>query len=64
METVKKVKIMSGLLALFVTAPIWYFLMYSILEKIGASELTWFLFWVYVPISLFVIVVSRLFDTD
>ena len=28
-------------------------LIYQILVRVNASELMWFLFWVYVPVSLF-----------
>jgi hypothetical protein len=48
----KGLKIFMGLLAVFVTAPIWYFLMYTILSAIHPDRLIWFLFWVYVPVGL------------
>ena len=59
-----KLKIASGLLALCVTLPIWFYLMYSALLANGASELAWFLFWVYVPVSFFVAGVGKLIDGD
>lgn len=39
-------------LELAVTLPIWFYVLYQILSAVGASELTWFLFWVYIPASI------------
>jgi hypothetical protein len=47
-------------LAVCVTMPIWYYLLYSILRLVGATELMWFLFWVYLPVNLLTHVLSRL----
>jgi hypothetical protein len=50
----------AGLLVgLFVTMPIWFYLIYRILSIVGADELTWFLFWIYVPATLFVRAVAE-----
>jgi hypothetical protein len=46
-------KTVSSLLALFVTLPIWYYLLYQILVRVNASELMFFLFWIYLPASIF-----------
>ena len=46
-------KIVGIVIQLFATLPIWFFLLYKMLESIQASELMWFLFWIYVP-SVFV----------
>ena len=40
------------LLSLFITLPIWYYLLYKLLVSTNASELMFFLFWVYVPTSI------------
>jgi hypothetical protein len=48
----KGLKIFTGLLAVCVTAPIWYFLVYTILSAIHPDRLIWFLFWIYVPVRL------------
>ncbi len=42
-----------ALLGLFVTLPIWYFLLYTILSAIHPDRLVWFLFWVYIPLGIF-----------
>lgn len=53
-------KILADLLGIFVVLPIWYYVLYQILSTIEATELTWFLFWAYVPASMFVVAVSKL----
>ena len=55
-------KLVSALLGLFVSAPIWYYLLYSILVRVNASELMWFLYWVYVPIGIFIAVLTRIVE--
>jgi hypothetical protein len=42
--------------------PIWFYLIYSILLAVDASELTWFLFWVYLPASALVSFIGSLID--
>lgn len=44
-------KVLNAVLNAFIVIPIWFYLLFKILEGINASELTWFLFWVYVPIG-------------
>ena len=39
-------------MGLFLVAPIWYYLLYQILIRVDASELMFFLYWVYVPVAL------------
>jgi len=50
---VKATKTIANLLGLLVVAPIWYWLLYQVLTRVQASELMWFLYWVYVPVALF-----------
>lgn len=52
----------SALLLVFVTTPIWYYLLYSILVAINATDLQFFLFWVYVPVSLLVSYVLKVME--
>lgn len=40
-------------IAVFITMPIWYFLLYTLLKAANVDRLCWFLFWVYIPFSLF-----------
>lgn len=50
-----------GLVAIFIQLPIWFYIIYSILIAINASELVWFLYYVYMPVSLFVHSIAQLF---
>ena len=59
MKLSEKVGCLLGVLAIFITTPIWYYLLYEILVYIHASQLMWFLFWVYLPVSIFVAVVAE-----
>lgn len=52
-------KIVAGLLGIFLTLPINIYLWYKVLSMIGATELMWFLFWVYVPVILLVSVIAK-----
>ena len=47
-----KIGCVLGILVIFIQMPIWYYLMYSILKSVEATQLMWFLFWVYLPLSL------------
>lgn len=53
-------KIISGILAVFVILPIWYYLLYKILIAINATELMWFLYWVYLPVGLLVSILQKM----
>ena len=54
--------IISALLAICVVTPIWFYLLFQILSAIDASELTWFLFWAYMPVAIFVQVVAKILE--
>ena len=60
----KKSKIITLLLGLFITGPIWYYLLYKILQGVNASELMWFLYWVYVPVAIIGGVIAKVSDDD
>ena len=53
-------KLVAGLLAIFVSLPIWFFLLYRILQSVNATELMWFLYWIYVPASLVIATMAKL----
>ena len=55
-------KKVAGILGLFIVWPIWYFLLYRILEAVNAAELTWFLYWVYIPASILASVLVQLVE--
>lgn len=56
----KKILIVAGLAGVLMVVPIWYFLLYTILSAIQPDRLVWFLFWIYIPASLFVQVVEKI----
>ena len=49
---------------MFISLPIWFYLLYKILEAVQASELMWFLYWVYLPANIFITHVVKLFGGD
>jgi hypothetical protein len=53
-------KVIAGLIALFITLPIWFYLVYMILVRVNASELMWFLYWIYVPTTLFINAMAKM----
>lgn len=57
-------KIITLIVGLLITGPIWYYLLYKILELVNATELMWFLYWVYLPIAIVMGVVAKLSDDD
>jgi hypothetical protein len=58
----KKVQIISGVLSVLVVIPIWYYLFYKILCAVQATELMWFLFWVYIPFAVISQILSRIVE--
>jgi hypothetical protein len=56
----KKAKTIGVLLSLFVTLPIWFYLLHSVLTYIGATDLEWFLYWVYVPVGILCTVIAKI----
>lgn len=57
-------KALVSLLSLLVVLPIWYYLLYQILVRVNASELMFFLFWIYVPVGIVSQWYYRLFDKE
>ena len=60
----KKLKIIQALIALLVSLPIWFYLLHEVLERVQATELMWFLFWVYVPVSIFATFIGKLIEGE
>ena len=52
------------ILSVVVVAPIWYYLLYQILVRVNASELMFFLYWVYLPTTLIAGIISKVADGD
>jgi hypothetical protein len=42
-------KAVNGIMTILVCLPIWLYLQYKILVLVEATELMWFLFYVYIP---------------
>jgi hypothetical protein len=57
-------KIAVNFIAMLIVMPIWWYLMYKILQGVNASELMWFLFWIYIPSSLIVRVLQTLIERE
>ena len=60
----KTSKIIMVLLFLFSTGPIWYYLLYKILQAVNASELMWFLYWIYLPVTIVGTLIAKLTDNE
>jgi hypothetical protein len=56
----RKVQIISSVLGLLVVLPIWYYLLFQILVRVNASELMFFLYWVYLPAGIIAGVLARI----
>jgi hypothetical protein len=52
----------AALLSIIIVAPIWYWLLYHILVRVQASELMFFLYWVYVPMAFVTATISKLLE--
>ena len=51
---------LAAVITVFLTTPIWFYLLYQILSSIEASELAWFLYWVYLPFMLVAQLLSQI----
>jgi hypothetical protein len=58
----KAMKIIVGIASIFIIAPIWYYILYSILSALNVDRLVWFLFWVYVPLGLLVGIMAKIIE--
>jgi len=56
----EKGKAIQALLAIFVVMPIWFYLLYKLLELSGATDVMWLLYWVYVPVGLFTSALAKI----
>lgn len=60
MNAKQKVGCAFAIIRALVTQPIWYYLLYKILQAVKASDLMWFLFWVYLPVGIILIMVKSI----
>lgn len=56
----KPFKVISGLCIIFINGPIWWYLLHWLLIQSHATDLQMFLFWVYVPIAVFIGIVATI----
>lgn len=54
---------LGGLFALFLGLPMWFYLLYKILESVNASDLMWFIYWAYIPVTMFVSVSTKIAES-
>lgn len=57
-------KAIFGLVSVFVVAPIWYYLLYKLLQGVNATDLMWFLYWVYVPVALLMSILQKIAEAN
>lgn len=53
-------KAIATILAMCCTLPIWFYLLYKVLVLVNATELMWFLYWIYLPVTFLVATLSEL----
>jgi hypothetical protein len=59
-----KVNILSTLISVFVLHPIWFYLVWWLLKTNNAGELQFFLFWLYVPLNIFLGIVAGIISAN
>lgn len=63
MNAKQKVGCAFAILRILVTQPIWYYLLYKILQAVEATDLMWFLFWVYLPVGIVLLIVEAIMSS-
>jgi len=53
----------AGMLATFLGLPMWFYLLYKILEAVNASDLMWFIFWCYIPVTVIISIAGRIAES-
>ncbi|MCK5614620.1 hypothetical protein KAR91_72820 [Candidatus Pacearchaeota archaeon] len=59
-----KARILAAILSLAVSLPVFMYLFHSILVKIDATELEFFLFWIYLPCTALSAVIFRVTEGE
>jgi hypothetical protein len=59
---VNALKVICGLVIIFITLPIWFYLLYKILVIVNATDLMWFLYYIYVPFTIFASVLAKIVE--
>lgn len=63
-SNMKAIKLMTVIIQLLISLPIWYYLMYKILQSVNASELMWFLYWIYLPVGIVSAVILKIVEIN
>ena len=64
MGETNKYHIISMILGLLISMPIWFYLLYKILQFVNATEVMWLLYWIYVPSSILISIISKVADME
>ena len=59
-----KYKTISLILSLFISLPIWFYLMYTVISYANPDRFVWFLFWIYLPISILGTIIAKVAEGD
>lgn len=56
----RRMQVLAVVIGLSIEMPIFLYLTHEVLERVGATELMWFLFWAYVPATVLTAVLYRI----
>jgi hypothetical protein len=59
---VKSAKFVRGMLSVLFVLPIWFYLLYKILDAVQASDLMWFLYIAYIPAAMLAALLGMLIE--
>jgi hypothetical protein len=54
----------GAVLILFISLPIWFYLLYQVLVTVNATPLMWFLYWVYIPATFIGAFFGKLYNKE
>lgn len=57
-------KLIRNTVAALITTPIWFYLLYKILVAVNATDLMWFLYWIYLPFTVLVYALAAAIEGD
>lgn len=58
----KASKIVASVIGLFVLLPMWMLLIYQVLASTNQSTWVWVLYWMYLPISILVSILTKIVE--
>lgn len=60
----KAAKGIGAVLSVFVVLPIWYYLLYQVLKRVGASDVMWLLYWIYLPVAAVCRAIEKIIESE